>query len=399
MPSFPVKDSRAVADGRDLRGWLEHVRSWLGNCALPFWSEGGVDGEYGFVEHLTLAGAPADVTYKRLRVQARQVFVFSEASRSGFEPGLSAAGNGWRYMRRHGWLPETGWARALGRRGGIVDPTMDLYDQAFALLAIASWINASADMSALSWADRTLDAMDDRLAPAHGRGWISDTSPDATMLQSPHMHCLEALLALHAATGEARFQARAAELVALFDSTMFDRATNTLTEDFDLQWRRAEHAAGTVVEAGHHYEWVWLLHRAAPIVPGAGEHAAALYGFAERFGSDPSTGLIYDANYSDGSVRTASHRLWPNCEALKAQLARFESSGQLDVARLRQIVDNVFRYFLVGSTPGTWIDQLDASRSAYGETIPTSSLYHVYTAFSELLRLEPALAAAGVLEC
>ena len=302
-------------------------------------------------------------------------------------------------MRRHGWLPEAGWARASGRRGGIVDPTMDLYDQAFALLAIAAWINVSSDVSALPWADRTLDAMDERLAAPHRRGWVSDTSPGATMLQSPHMHCLEALLALHAATGEPRFQARAAEVVALLDSTLYDSRTHTLTEYFDAQWRRAEHAAGTVVEAGHHYEWVWLLHRAEPLVPGAAKHAEALHAFAEQFGCDPSTGLIYDANYSDGSVRTASHRLWPNCEALKAHLARFESTHRLDVWRTTQIVDNLFRYFLVGSTPGTWIDQLDASRCPCAERIPASSLYHVYTAFSELLRLEPALAAAGVLEC
>jgi mannose/cellobiose epimerase-like protein (N-acyl-D-glucosamine 2-epimerase family) len=387
-----------LSDGSGNRAFgprVDDVRSWLHEQALPFWIRAGVDGQYGFVEHLNLEAEPAHVAYKRLRVQARQTYVFSHASLVGFPGALEAAENGWRFMREHGWLREGGWARRLGREGGVVDATLDLYDQAFALLAIAWWVKASGDAEATTFADRTLDAIDARLPAACGAGWLSDAGNDAALLQNPHMHLLEGLLAVHDATGEARFESAAACVVNLFESVMFDQATGTLAEYYDNEWRRAGGEAGRIVEPGHHYEWVWLLHEAARVVPGSVSLAEPLFRFAERFGSDPETGLIYDEILDDGSVRKRSHRSWPHAEALKAHLARFEHGGSLDAARTAQVVDNLFAYYLSARVPGTWIDQLDARRRPKVDKIPASTLYHLFMAFSELLRLEPKLREAG----
>ena len=50
---------------------------------LPFWSTVGRDRPgFGFVEHLDPAARPADVPYKRVRVQARRIFVFPAPTRS-----------------------------------------------------------------------------------------------------------------------------------------------------------------------------------------------------------------------------------------------------------------------------------------------------------------------------
>jgi mannose/cellobiose epimerase-like protein (N-acyl-D-glucosamine 2-epimerase family) len=402
MGMTEVLDSGSGGGGGDVVGSLpatriDDARDWLFGRALPFWSRTGVDRGRGFVEHLTRAARPADVHYKRLRVQARQVYVFSHASLIGYEGGLEAAANGWRFMCEHAWRPGGGWARRLGRDGGVLDPTLDLYDQAFGLLATAWWIRASGDAAAVERADDTLAAIDERLASPPGRGWLSERGDAAALLQNPHMHLLEALLALHDATGEERFAARAREVVDLFESAFFDPATGTLAEYFDPGWRRAAGERGRIVEPGHHYEWVWLLHRAAPIAPGATRHADALFAFAERFGHDPATGLVYDEVLSDGSLRTPSHRCWPNTEALKAHLARFEHEGAFDGPRATRILDNLFGRYLRAPVPGTWIEQLDDRCAPQGEKIPASTLYHVFVGFSELLRLEPRLRTAGAL--
>jgi mannose/cellobiose epimerase-like protein (N-acyl-D-glucosamine 2-epimerase family) len=92
------------------------VRQWMFEKALPFWGSIGRDGDNGFAEQLSLDGAPTTVSYKRLRVQARQIYVYSHASTLGYGPGLAAAENSWAFITRHGWLENGGWARR-GRRG------------------------------------------------------------------------------------------------------------------------------------------------------------------------------------------------------------------------------------------------------------------------------------------
>lgn len=271
-----------------------------------------------------------------------------------------------------------------------------LYHQAFALLAVAWWINASGEDDALALADRTLAAIHERLTSPSGVGWLSEAGPGAAALQNPHMHLLEALLALYATTGEARFKSRAEHLLDIFDSVLFDPATGARAEYYDDQWNRVAGERGRIVEAGHHYEWVWLLHRAERVIPGAASRAGALLEFEERFGCDPVTGLIYDEVLAEGTIRTASHRCWPNTEALKAHLARFEAERVLNVTRTAQIVNNLFRYFLQAPTPGTWIDELDERGDPRVDEIPASTLYHLFLAFSELVRLEPELRGAGI---
>ena len=375
---------------------VDDARSWLYERALPFWGRVGVDGDWGFVEHLSLDAQPGEVGDKRLRVQARQVYVFSHAFLLGYQQGIDVARQGWSFMCDHGWSADGGWARRLGRFGSVIDPTLDLYDQAFALLAVAWWMRASGE-DALGWADQTLAAIDKRLASPCGVGWLSEAGPDAALLQNPHMHLLEALLALYATTGEARFKARIERMLDIFNSVLFDPVTSTLAEYYDDEWNRLAGERGRIVEPGHHYEWVWLLHQAEQVIPGSADCASVLFEFAERFGCDPATGLIYDEVLDNGAVRAASHRSWPNTEALKAHLARFESEGTLNVTRTTQILDNLRRYFLEAPTPGTWIDQLDAECKPHIDKIPASTLYHIFLAFSELLRLEPRLRAAGVL--
>lgn len=122
-----------------------------------------------------------------------------------------------------------------------------------------------------------------------------------------------------------------------------------------------------------------------------------MFEFAERFGSNPATGLIYDELLDDGTVRTAGHRCWPHAEALKAQLARFEHLGTLNVARTTAILDALFSHFLKGPVRGTWIDRLDESGKPRIDKVPTSTFYHVFLGFAELLRLEPQLRSAGLL--
>jgi len=100
----------------------------------------------------------------------------------------------------------------------------------------------------------------------------------------------------------------------------------------------------------------------------------------------------------DGRVAKRSFRIWENSEAVKAHLARFERSGTIDARRLDELLVTLFSRFLYGPVDGTWIDRLDARLAPVEPKIPSSSLYHLFLAIAELLRLEPALRAAGRLD-
>jgi mannose/cellobiose epimerase-like protein (N-acyl-D-glucosamine 2-epimerase family) len=374
---------------------IEYARHWIYDVALPFWGSVGVDAGWGFVELLDGRARPTQLPYKRLRVQARQVYVFSHAYATGYLPGLELAQQGWEFMCRHGRRQDGGWVRQIGRRGGVVDPTLDLYDQAFALLAAAWWARVSGDQSALDLADETLEIIDLRLAIPDAAGWFSQEGSAAALLQDPHMHLLEAVSALDDAAGGKKYLARIESILEIFNTALFDPITKTVAEQFGPTWKRPTRP-GLRVMPGHHYEWSWLLRRAASKAWGADRWAEALFKFAERYGRDPETGLVYEHVFDDGSVTERTFRIWPNSEALKAHLVRFYMQRTIDTSKVSGLLGNLFKWFLFGPAEGTWVDRLDANLAPAVDTIPASSLYHLFSAIAELGPLEFALSDSNL---
>jgi mannose/cellobiose epimerase-like protein (N-acyl-D-glucosamine 2-epimerase family) len=50
-------------------------------------------------------------------------------------------------------------------------------------------------------------------------------------------------------------------------------------------------------------------------------------------------------------------------------------------------LDVLFSRYLNGVPPGGWIDQFDAAGAPVSQSMPASTLYHVFLAFTEALRL------------
>jgi mannose-6-phosphate isomerase len=204
------------------------------------------------------------------------------------------------------------------------------------------------------------------------------------------MHLLEALLAWHEATGEPEWAARAARIGDLFATTLFDPTTGTLAERFNTDWSRAP---PVVVEPGHHFEWVWLLNRLSTVTArDYAREADALFAFASAHGLEANTRRAIDEIDDHGTVVMASSRLWPQTELLKAYLARAER-GDVDAAAIERTVANIFTLYLDPAPQGCWRDRLDANDTVMDEPIPASTLYHLFLAFAELLRLRPLLEA------
>ncbi len=373
------------------------VRAWIFDQALPYWAAHGVDRlNGGFVEHLDLDGRDAGVPFKRTRAQCRQIYCFTHASLMGWEPGAEIAAHGWRFLMANGRGEGGAWVRRMGRGGGALDATCDAYDMAFALFAHGWRYRSTNDPRVLESALATVEALDRRLKHPNGLGWRTHEGAAGPRAQNPHMHIIEASIELADSTGHPRFKALAQEVLALFLTRFFDRPAGLLREFYAADWSRPDTAEGHIVEPGHMFEWAWILYRAKRVLGlDSGDDARRLFDTAERIGLAPATALTLDQIDDRGRILAGGSRCWPQTEALKANLAVFENEGVDRRPGISRCVDNLLDRYLAAKPPGVWIEQFDSSGRPDVDKIPSTTFYHLFLAFSELLRLQPAIEALG----
>lgn len=374
------------------------VRAWLGSVDYGrLLHEAARASGVPVIERFDWHGNAVDPGFRRIRVMARQAYVLSHAAIGGARGTERRAARAAAALIDHGLGPDGQFRCRLASDGAVLDATADLYDIAFGLFAMAWWYRLSGDERALAVAERSVSHLRAEMASPAGRGFVSRAGTAGRHEQNPHMHLFEAATFLAAFTGRASFRALADELFALAETTLFDAATGILPEHFDAQWRPA---ADGRVEPGHHYEWVWLLHRYALLAsqPRAYDMADRLFAFAQRHGHDHATGLVLDAVDAKGRPVETDLRIWPNTELLKAQIALQERHGPapgFDDAALAETVQRIREHFLTARLhgpaaslrPGWWIDHVHAGDlRPKSDHVPASTLYHIFFAFTELLR-------------
>lgn len=364
------------------------ARAWLVQDALPLWGTTGVDASGSFHERLDFDGGPDLVSARRMRVQARQLYVFSEAAvRGWWAPARAVADAGFEALVRDCWARDgqPGFLHTMTQDKTPRDQKRDAYDHAFGLFALAWYYKASRDPRALKLAHETLDVMQGPLADREHGGLLESLPPVLPRRSDPHMHTLEACLEWHETTGEPRFLDAASQMTALFKTRFFDPRTGTLGEYFKADLTPADGAPGQTTYPGHHFEWTWLLAWAK--ARGAGEATAEadiLYAYAARHGLD-ARGLAIDECDRHGAQVRRSRRAWPQTELIKAHLtkAREGVPGAADAAG--QVAIDFLDTYLATDVRGLWMDQFDEAGRGITEAAPASTLYHVVVAFRELM--------------
>jgi mannose-6-phosphate isomerase len=219
-----------------VRAGSRRLTSWFMDRALPIWWERGADvAGGGYFERLGLDGAPVDLP-RRLRVQARQTHVYALAGRLGW-PGPAAAAH------RHGLAAvlaargDDGLYGTLPRSGGVALDGMGLlYDQAFALLALAAGHTRSRDAALETAALALLDRLADFAHPLGG--YAERPGLAAPLFANPNMHLFEAFQAWAATSDNPVWRERAAGAAELALAPLIDPENDALGERFGPDWSR-----------------------------------------------------------------------------------------------------------------------------------------------------------------
>jgi mannose-6-phosphate isomerase len=359
---------------------------WLEDCAWPLWLEHGVDWKRrGFHEHVDPASLQCRAEFRRLRVAARQTYVFSKAASRGVPGAREAVVLGLDFLQGPARLPEGGFAWRFDLDNRPIDRTRDLYDHAFVLLAFAAAAPVVGAESLHPEAIALVDYIGRNFAHPAG-GYEESIPPAMPRRQNPHMHLLEALLAAHDVFGDEIFLARAEQLVRLFLSRFFQAEEGALPEYFDDALAPQREDGRFLVEPGHHYEWVWLLGWYADSAAAAGRPAPpelrhvsdSLFEFAGKFALAPISGLVVNGVWSNGELSDGGFRLWPQTERLKAE-ARRRTAASDHLALALAALGKHFE----GVRPGLWIERLDAGGRGSGDPAPATSLYHLTAALTD----------------
>jgi mannose-6-phosphate isomerase len=345
----------------------------------------------GFHEQLDARGEPLPLGTKRLIVQCRQLYVLSHAALLGDRSGASAAERGFAFLNASYRDPANGgWFFRASANGEPSDRTKDTYAHAFVLFALAYLSRAFSMPDAMELARTTYDAMKTRLGAPDGGFW--DAASETWDLdkrvrrQNPHMHLLEAFHALYETNGDTAWLVEAETLLELLRTRFFDPATGTLGEFFDADWR-PDPERGHIIEAGHHFEWVWLLHRHATLTGRPVDPIAdLLFATAERHGFDPEYGGINDQMDRSGAPVLTTRRIWPMTEAVKAYAVRAETGSPLRPGEPARLIERLFTDYIRPAQLG-WIETLTRESAPALTNMPGSTPYHLFLAASEVARV------------
>ena len=339
----------------------DRLKAWLVERVYPRWWTSGADmAGGGFHDRLDAAGRPI-AGPKRCRVQARQVFAYSLAAGFGWQ-------GPWREVMDHGHqVLETRFKRADGlyrtRLAAPPDDAVDLYDQAFVLLAEAA-LSDHGDTGAKA---RALALF--ALLPSEDAGGFAELEGQARQA-NPNMHLFEAFLAWEwrdIAAGQAR----------LAQSALIDPETGAVSETFAPGWKAP---AQRRVEPGHQFEWGFLLMRHA-WRSGDGAALAAglrLVELGERSGVDRTRNVAINALDERLAVVDPGTRLWPQTERLRAHLLAGVLTGDSGCWKNATRAAAGLALFLIED--GRWIDSLEGD----DRFAPASSLYHIVGAIAQL---------------
>ena len=392
-----------MPDFRSPEFLLGHIRH-----TLAFYDARCVDASGGFFQFFKDDGTVYDRRTRHLVSSTRFVFNHAMAWRRFGIPGYQErVRHGLAFLQRAHAQPQGGYAWQLDWHEGratVQDGTHHCYGLAFVLLAHAHALMAGVE-EARAGLDATFALMEQHFwEPANGL--YADEATPAWQVgsyrgQNANMHSCEAMLAAHAATGEARYLARALLLAEGIARKQAAKAEGLVWEhyrqDWSPDWDYNRHDKTNIFrpwgyQTGHLTEWAKLLMQldrrlgsAAPdwLVP----TACHFFDTAMRLGWDATHGGLVYGFGPDEQVCDGDKYFWVQAESLAAAAWLAVRTGE---PRYWDAYDRLWAYawqHFIDHERGAWWRQLhpDNRKVDTKKSPPGKTDYHTMGACQDVL--------------
>lgn len=350
---------------------------------VPLWFKAFYDEKNAlFYERLDHNLKPKLTGTRRLLSQCRQLYLYTEVDTQK-KKLLPLLARPYESLIKYFYQGEGRWIFSIDDETKPLETYYDFYAHAFLILALTSYGKAAHNQDAIKIAKDTFFFIKTHMNHQNGNGYTEALNPDlskknAIRRQNPHMHFFEACLFAFESTNDMDYLTEAHNLFSLFKNYFFDRETNTLREFFndDLM---PHNEKGNQVEAGHHFEWVWLLDFYAKLAPMMKDeidtYKNLLYDFACRHGYDPQYDGIFDACDPEGNPLIKTKRIWVLSEAIRAhRVMRDHDKRAVPLLEQTKTLLNT-RYLC---TNGAWVESWTRDfKTKAVDDLPATSVYHL----------------------
>ncbi len=370
------------------------LQAWAVTQALPFWATWGRDAKAGhFHETLMPDGSPDLGANQRIRVQARQIYVYAHAFHLGWhDEGANLSLQAFDRLMQIGRSPgQQGFHHLLTAAHQPLDTRRDSYDHAFMVLAFAWCWRVTGEARVRTALEETLAFIDMKLSLPDG-SLREDDQETLPRRQNPHMHMFEAMLAVHETGARDDGLQRADRMLDVVLRHCLDARTGLLGEFFDEDFRLVSGTEGQIVEPGHMAEWVWLLRRRASMgplaLPGTDLDSLCARLLANATATaEPGTGFLIDEADRAGRAIKRTRRMWPQTELAKAHLAQCEAGVPGAGDKAAEILTRLFADYVEPAPHGAWLDQFGPEGQLISQRLPASTFYHVFVTCAEARRV------------
>jgi len=361
---------------------------------MPFWLRHSIDEEHGgYWTSLERDGTRYGDGNKFIVVQTRSIYSMCIAYRlSGQKEYLDQAAQGVRFFRQHFRDAENGgWVSATTQSGQHVDSSKRPYGLAFAVYGLGEYARLAKDAEALQDAVDTYELIMKRCWDTEFGGLYNELSADwkvtdDTKRVDTHMHTMEGVSALLAATGEDRYL-QTLDLLAntilgsIGKDGCFDAVNGCIHERFRRNWQEALDLTEGLINYGHITEAGWFISIVGAYTGSErlSSLSRQLIEYALRYGWDEKRGGIYDRGTPEGRVVRTEKVWWPQAEMLGALSFLYRQTGEERYLNLLEKQAAFIDRELLDHEYGEWYPLVSADGKVLREQkgSPWKACYHV----------------------
>lgn len=400
------------------------IRRLVADKILPYWHDTTIDREQGgYILADDAVKGRSRPGEKQLVSQAREVWAFSLAHRSGFSTPerdyLEAAAHGARFLRermrdqQHG-----GYFWSVGIDGQPRDPRKILYGEAFVIYALVEFHRAGGGNEALDDALALYRGIQKHAHDGKHGGWTEHFERDWTPLPprdpsalvevagyksaNTHLHLMEAFAELYAATKDPRVKDSLVEALELNQKYFYPPDASKSAFHFQPDWTPVTDPRSAGLSYGHNIEFAWLMIRAEEVLgrTPSWDHFFKHLDHTLRHGTDHQRGGIYNRGTGNRAADDTDKIWWVQAEGIAAltdALHRSPLKNQADEAdtkarasyalALQQLLAFTSAHMTDHKT-GVWLDTVraDGTPKATGLAHNWKANYHDLRAFLKFIK-------------